>query len=448
MNENKLHQGLILFVYAVLLLLLLYWLPAFSIAGFTFKKIDLLSDIRPEQEIKPLIAVDTIEIEAPVHIDKLPCPVGVTCIEDFSEEGDAMSSFYTALRKASKQRVRIGFFGDSFIEGDILTGSLRDTLQQIFGGSGPGLVPMVSEVAKFRTTIQQTFENWGNETITAQYEKEPNFGPAGFSATPLNNNHAEFKPGKKLLSLEPAEIFLQASAPRLLEVTFNDSIRQTIEISAYETLQRLTISKARSQSIRLSVSQPDSLDVYGVSFEQGNGLFVDNLALRGNSGMALTRISSTVLQAFSKEHPYHLIVLQYGLNVVSEKDSSDYGYYVFGMTRVIEYLKKSIPNASILLISVSDRSINDNGNYHTMPSVLNMRNAQRRIAKKTGIAFWDMFTAMGGENSMVELVNRQPPLAGKDYTHLNYRGGSFMASKLAKALLFEQTRYEKATHPN
>ncbi|MBM3176500.1 MAG: hypothetical protein FJZ78_00690 [Bacteroidetes bacterium] len=54
MNENKLHQGLILFVYAVLLLLLLYWLPAFSIAGFEFKKIDLLSDIRPEKKL-PLL---------------------------------------------------------------------------------------------------------------------------------------------------------------------------------------------------------------------------------------------------------------------------------------------------------------------------------------------------------------------------------------------------------
>jgi len=353
-----------------------------------------------------------------------------------------MASFYAAINKAGKQRVRIGFYGDSFIEGDILTGNLRDTL------GGPGLIPLVSEVAKFRTTIQQSFEQWSNKTITAQYETEPVFGPAGFSATPLENNFAEFRPGKKLISLEPAEIFLQADAWRTIQLTVDDSIGQQIEIVPNESLQRIALTRERSQSIRLTVNNADSLGIYGISFEQGNGIFIDNLAMRGNSGMALTRISSKILQSFSKEHPYQLIVLQYGLNVVSEKDSSDYGYYVFGMTRVVEHLKRSMPNATILLLSVSDRSINDNGNYQTMPSVLNMRNAQRRIAKKTGIAFWDMFAAMGGENSMVDLVNRQPPLAGKDYTHLNYRGGSFMASKLAKALLFEQKRYEKAADLN
>ena len=35
------------------------------------------------------------------------------------------------------------------------------------------------------------------------------------------------------------------------------------------------------------------------------------------------------------------------------------------------------------------------------------------IAQETGIAFWDMFEAMGGENSMVRFVTAKPALAAR-----------------------------------
>ena len=73
-----------------------------------------------------------------------------------------------------------------------------------------------------------------------------------------------------------------------------------------------------------------------------------------------------------------------------------------------------------------------------------MRKAQRLVAKKTGVAFWDLLEAMGGENSMPKFVNAKPSMAAKDYTHLNFKGGKVLAIKLANALLYEQERYAKA----
>lgn len=140
--------------------------------------------------------------------------------------------------------------------------------------------------------------------------------------------------------------------------------------------------------------------------------------------------------------PYHLIILQFGLNVVGENDSTNYSWYVSGMLRVVNHFKKSFPESSLLLLGISDRSTNMNGEFKTMEGVLRMRTAQRKIAKQSGILFWDLFEAMGGENSMVKFSSALPPLAGKDHTHLNSRGGQIMAGKLAKALLFEINRYE------
>lgn len=44
--------------------------------------------------------------------------------------------------------------GDSYIEGDILSGSIRRRLQDRIGGRGVGYVPMTSAVAGFRRTVR------------------------------------------------------------------------------------------------------------------------------------------------------------------------------------------------------------------------------------------------------------------------------------------------------
>jgi hypothetical protein len=113
------------------------------------------------------------------------------------------------------------------------------------------------------------------------------------------------------------------------------------------------------------------------------------------------------------------------------------------MIKVINQLKEIFPEASILLVGISDRAGNINGKIQTLPAIPRMRDAQREIARQTQIAFWDLYTAMGGENTMVKYVTAQPPLGAKDYTHLTFRGGDKVAKILSEALLYERNRYVK-----
>jgi lysophospholipase L1-like esterase len=121
----------------------------------------------------------------------------------------------------------------------------------------------------------------------------------------------------------------------------------------------------------------------------------------------------------------------------------NYVWYQSKMVKVINQLKELFPKASIILIGISDRAGNINGKIQTIPAIPRMRDAQREIARKTRIAFWDLYTAMGGENTMVKYVAAQPPLGAKDYTHLTFRGGQKIAKKLSDALIYERTRYDK-----
>jgi hypothetical protein len=120
-----------------------------------------------------------------------------------------------------------------------------------------------------------------------------------------------------------------------------------------------------------------------------------------------------------------------------------YDWYTSRMIKVVNKIKQNFPKASILMISVSDRSSNTSGAFKTINTIPVMRNAQRYIAQKTGIAFWDMYEAMGGENSMVKFVKVKPSLAAKDYTHLTFKGGKKISGLLVKSLLNEIAEYEK-----
>lgn len=50
---------------------------------------------------------------------------------------------------------------------------------------------------------------------------------------------------------------------------------------------------------------------------------------------------------------------------------------------------------------------------------------------------------MGGEGSMAGLVHQKPALANYDYTHINFRGGKYIANLLFETLVYGKEQYEK-----
>lgn len=445
MKENYLPQALYWLTYSVIALFLLSFIPPFTVGNFQYKQIALLADLEPEV-VAPVqdSVIDTVVFVPQVVTHKIDtCKKGVICIEDYSADGTALEAFIKSLDDVKNRPVRIAFYGDSFVEGDILTSSLRDTLQRVFGGRGVGYVPITSEVAKFRTTVKHTFSNWKTYSIIGNYEEEPRFGVGGFAFEPLEGNTVEYSPGYGA-RLNRLSLFYSATAPRTFNYTVRDTVTVDSLVLAPTSYSKFDLGGLQTKSIQLHFNETDSIQLYGVSIEEGNGLYVDNLAMRGNSGIGLGRIPNSSLREANNVRPYNLVILQFGLNVVGEHDSISYSGYIESMTRVVNKFKESFSNCSILIVSVSDRSSNQNGTFKTIPGILMMRKAQRLIAKKTGVAFWDLLEAMGGENSMPKFVNAKPSMAAKDYTHLNFKGGKYVAKKLSDALLYEQERYAKA----
>jgi len=415
---------------------------AITVFGYTLKPVDLFSDVRKEQEDTTLASIEKVK---PKFVDT--CKTGLTCFEDYSNDKSALKLFLDALCELDtvKKPLHIAFFGDSFIEGDILTATLRDSLQSEFGGSGVGFVPITSEVNQFRQTVSHTFsDNW---TTYTGLNGKPSVASLGFScnsyvpAAGATVNYAGVKSSPHLRRFNSVNLFYgNLTTASNVSININAKGPQTYAMQAGKGAHKLTVKSDSIKSAALSFGGGG--EVYGITLEDTTGISVDNLSLRGNSGAALLNVDDYMLADFDSLRDYKLIILQYGLNVAAEGVTKFTGYEN-NMVKVIEKLKKNCPGASILLVSVSDRGSKATGTYATMKSIPYLVEAQRRIASKTGVAFWNLFEAMGGEGSMITYADAKPPLANKDYTHLKFAGGRKLAGILMQTIMYEKFKHEQ-----
>jgi len=367
-----------------------------------------------------------------------------------------LDSFFAALRqtKATGSKTRIAYFGDSMIEGDLLTGDLRNLLQTQFGGSGVGFVPINSVSAEFRETIHQTFSpDWYESNIVS--DRRPGNSPLGISGhvflprvvSNYDSTHivsdtswVEFRAGQRFAPLRrfaQARLFYGPGGARDQVLVSTDGRRVPHALAGAAALNELVLKPGiPARRMRLAFAPRGRRPVYGVSFESPNGITLDNFSFRGNSGMSLTRIPFEQLAAFGKMLDYRLIVLHYGVNIADTRNKN-YVFYEQAMTRVVDRMQRAFPQASILIVGMSDKSARIDGEFVTDPTVPLLLAAQQRLARRNHVAFWNLFAAMGGQNSMTSWVEQAPPLARNDYTHINSLGGQRMARLLYTYLMSE-----------
>lgn len=370
----------------------------------------------------------------------------MVAIEDFSADGEALAPLFDALADTRLGRpVRIGVLGDSFIEGDIITADLREKLQNLFGGNGVGFVPLANGVAKYRETVRQTFSDWETYSLI-HYKNTPEqlqdkFFISGTLCIPGEGATSHIKGSsfrKHIARCSTARLLFINEGHTSIRLTVNDTIDRVFRPEPAPYVQQIAVS-GDIGSVAMTFTDTEGFTGYGVMLEGHDGVTVDNYSLRSNSGLPLLASSGRVNSQINRLAPYDLIILQYGLNVISA-DVLNYNAYSRSLCRIVDYIRQCFPDAAILVMSVGDRSTQRDGELVTMAAVPAMIRAQRAAADTCGVAFWDTFRAMGGAGSMVRFVERN--WAAKDYTHIGYPAGRFIAGELVRALLADKQAYE------
>lgn len=433
----------------MLILLPWQWVPNVTVGSYEVKHVSLLSDVLPDSAISSLsdsASLPPAPKVLPAKNDS--CPKGMTCIEDYADESlRGMTPFYEALsnRNQLDRPVRIAYFGDSFIEVDILTSSLRTLLQGKYGGAGVGWLDIAPPYAANRPTVRQRYGGWDSRCVLdkGKYNRNLlNIGQRYF--IPRGTAWTEIQGVKKprLDTTEVHTIYLRGSNPTEVGIKLNDGPMLALRSSGSGRVEALSHT-GRSGCTKWQMSMAAGTTCWGVAEETRHGVMVDNFSLRGSSGTTLAEVPLENLSQLNEVRPYDLIVLQFGLNVAS-KTQKDYSHYAKQMKQVVEHMKQAFPNAGILIIGVGDRENRlSDGQLHTLPGVLALMRYQQNLAADCHVAFWNLYQAMGGEGSIRRMAETKPAEAGKDYTHINARGGDRIAKILFKSLVYGHQQHQK-----
>lgn len=348
-----------------------------------------------------------------------------------------LDPFFQALEEADGQHVRILHLGDSQLECDRISSSLREHYQETFGGHGVGLVPALQTVPTY--TLKQTVspsESVGHHLVYGPAEARASHRRYGVMGQ-VNHVHAGTTMRFEARDLEK---YPCAGGVRRLTVMANGSGGmtltaggQTVNLSVVESNESCSILRADiSQGANtLTLTSHGEYDVYGIMLDDVKGVSLDNVPMRGCSGTIFTQIDEQTLRPYFQTDNVRLLLLQYGGNSVpSVSGAKGISSYMKSLRRQIALFRRLAPKASILFIGPADMATRIGGEMKTYPVLPEVVDSLREMSLQEGIAFWDMYAAMGGRGSIVKWYRAKPQLAGADFVHFTPQGAQKMADML------------------
>ncbi|MCF0244613.1 MAG: hypothetical protein HUK06_07545 [Bacteroidaceae bacterium] len=441
--RNQLYKTLLLPVFVIVGLIALSYLPETTVYGDEpLKRVDILSDVKNKtysvSEAEKLIAQAEEERKQLLANDSIP--PGVTPIEDFSTRDSMfmMERFYQKLNEIDQldRPVRIAYFGDSFVGGDILTGDFREMMQDKFGGCGLGALDLIQDNSRVNVRSKNHGLIIHKPTQHKDYKPELQ-GMNNIYTTSDSNAWVSFtglrksRYGTHIGLWNTSLLYFRPTQETTVSCKVNDGDPQELYNGKSDTLQ---VVKTEGDINSIEWNLRGSKTIYYFAANEGRkGIVVDNFSIVSVPGTQHLKIPQETLQEFAKARDYDLIIFHYGLNIVDDKDQTGYRGFRKSYNKITEKFRKAWPEAAQLIVSVSDRSKRtENGEHTTMKGVEELVVAQREIAKKNKIAFWNLFSAMGGKGSIAKMEANGE--AAKDFTHISFKGGKKLATMLFKAI--------------
>ena len=396
------------------------------------------------------IHLNTKPVFVPANADSLQN--SVLRIQFAQGRSHLLDPFFQSLEDVGSGRThqsRILHFGDSQIENDRITSLIRYRLQKLVGGSGTGLVqaiPLYSGSMAYRQAqqgewLRYTFFGKRDTTIT-----HDSYGiMAAFTSVPQASEgdppmlNYRFNTSRRSGQCNYVRVFLHSYAEGgTIVFQVNDTITDTIfSISGGFSEVNLR-HPTHVKDLKIYLDLPEGGRIYGISFESVQGLHMDNIAMRGSSGLVFSRMNREQQQEMMDRLAPEMILLQYGGNVVPYMNP---GYYERVFKRELQFFKEICPGIPIVVIGPADMSIREKGMFKTYPELEPIRDALKRATLESGFAFWDLYEAMGGTNSMPSFVHADPPLASKDYIHFTPKGANLVAEMFYNALMLEYSQF-------
>ena len=362
------------------------------------------------------------------------------------------SLFYLMEHAQADHKVyRVVHYGDSQIEMDRITSVLRQRLQEMFGGSGPGMISAVKRI--YSISINQSYS--GNlvryALVSDSTSHKASHGRYGMMTQFCQTNGQTTVSFSKTSNSQAYDKAKEISRVSVLFGNNSEGFRISLKAGDYQETESCPAKSSATMLTwelptsveRGSISFQGSAEIYGIMLDGGYGVAVDNNALRGCSGTIFTRINKPLMKESFELTDTRLIILQFGGNRMPIINSSkQISSYMRELDKQIKYFQEVAPQATLLFIGPADMGKSYNGKMGSYKYMSEVNDSIMAMALNNNVAYWDMFHVMGGEGSMAQYVKHKPPLGSPDHIHFTFLGAQEMGNDLSKSLIIYHDFYQ------
>lgn len=363
--------------------------------------------------------------------------------------------------KLSSRSCRILHYGDSQIEGDRITGYLRNRLQRMYGGSGPGFIPVLPVYNQISAKVIPS-ENWLRYALFDPTQNKFSHSKYGvyMSVSRFTEYREELLDSTALDSLPivKATIQIEKSSKTYAKFRKFNTIRlhygnsnTLIKISVYNdgallaqdnliadgNYHNYKIKTPTSPTnLKIELEGKISADFYGLTLDGYSGVQIDNIAMRGASGTIFTRSKASNYRRMANTLNPKIVIMQYGGNTVPYlTDSLRVDRYAKTIANQINWMRRRVKDVSFIFIGPTDMCTPVNGKMETYPLLPYLNAKLMETCLQNDVAYWSMYDAMGGKGAMEFWVEEN--FAAKDYMHFTHSGTKIISELFFTALYLD-----------
>lgn len=406
------------------------------------------------------VALPSLSYKIGTVVDSILLPVSDRGVKEYAPLQDFFAAL-DSLRAGKDTVVTIVQLGDSHIQAGHYSGRMMRLLQQQFGNAGRGWI------APFKLSksnepddyfISSVAKEWVAGRCIQNNRKAP-IGPGGigiqsvspsinFDISMAPNNGAGYSfnqaviyrgeksmpmlPAGKLKDLVNTTLSTASCAPGIIADTFRISCLT-------DTLQLHSTRRKQGTDNLLSASSFKNV-YYGFNLTNGqSGILYHSVGVNG--AMYINYTDENYVRQLALLNP-SLLIISLGTNETFGRrfTRSEFSGQIEAF---ISLVKKQMPHTAILLTTPPECykrvTVNKKRTYVRNENTERAAKAIIEVARREGLACWDLFAATGGKNSNAKW--HKAGLMGRDRVHFTKEGYQEQGLLLYRALMQTYNRY-------
>jgi lysophospholipase L1-like esterase len=369
----------------------------------------------------------------------------------------------------SQRPITILQLGDSHTSADFLTGEIRHRLQEIYGNGGSGYVTAGRpHIGVLSSTLKITVSPGWTYQALQRSDETAEFWMSGFNTVAAKEGETLSFTSEKPETFDVIEIeAIRRPGGGTFEIKLDGKVEGSFDLAGPKLepiVIRLVPDHGPTNQVRdiaLTTQSDGSVSIASVAiYNTRAGLTYNSVGYPGATVDILNKLDTRLFTSDLRRLNPQIVVLSFGSNE-ADKANLDIARYTENYRKVIGKIRAALPNVTMVMIGPPEAealspTCKDKGRetatcrlaaettastprdaceWKILPKLNDVREAQRKLAARENIVFWNWASIMPKECGADRWLKETPVLMAKDHLHFTIAGYKKSAAAFLETLI-------------